>query len=98
MGLPRVGDEALQRIERVLDMLSADLLPTLAPWYLGREVFARDVVERVLTRFEQAFDRWRDLFAAAEQQREDGGEQGDQRDLGGPHVLDHVVVHGERDG
>ncbi len=70
MGLPRVGDEALQRIERVLDMLSADLLPTLAPWYLGREVFARDVVERVLTRFEQAFDRWRDLFAAAEQQRD----------------------------
>lgn len=70
MALPRVGDESFHRIERVLDMLADDLSPTLAPWYPGRDLFAREVVGRMVTRFEQAFDRWRDLFAAAEQQRD----------------------------
>jgi hypothetical protein len=70
MALPRVADEAHRRIQRVLDLLEGDLTPALAPWYPGRDDFAREVVERALTRFEQAFSRWRDLFAAAEQQRD----------------------------
>lgn len=70
MALPKVAEEARRRIERVLKLLDEDLSPTLAPWYPGRDVFAGEVVERALTRFGQAFNRWRDLFAAAEQQRD----------------------------
>jgi superfamily II DNA/RNA helicase len=70
MALPKVADEARHRIRRVLNLLDDDLSPTLAPWYPGRDVFADEVVARVLARFEAAFNRWRDLFAAAEQQRD----------------------------
>jgi superfamily II DNA/RNA helicase len=70
MALPRVGDEARERIHRVLAMLDEDLTAELAPWYPGRDAFAVDVVGRALTNFEEAFDRWRDLFSAAEHQRD----------------------------
>jgi Lhr-like helicase len=70
MSLPKVAEEARRRIRRVLTLLEEELSPALAPWYPGREVFADEVVECALTRFEQAFKRWRDLFAAAEQQRD----------------------------
>jgi superfamily II DNA/RNA helicase len=70
MLLGRVSDEAQRRIRRMLDFLEDDLTPELAPWYPGRDVFAREVVERAVLRFEQAFNRWRDLFSAAEQQRD----------------------------
>lgn len=70
MALPKVAEEARRRIQRVLDLLEEDLSPALAPWYPGRDVFAVEVVERALTRFERAFNRWRDLFSAAEQQRD----------------------------
>ena len=70
MGLPKVTDEARSRIRRVLELLDEDLSPALAPWYPGRDVFSNEVVERALKRFEVAFNRWRDLFSAAEQQRD----------------------------
>jgi ATP-dependent helicase YprA (DUF1998 family) len=70
MALPRVGEEARRRIQRVLDMLDEELTTELAPWYPGRDVFADEVVARALVHFEEAFNRWRDLFAAAEQQRD----------------------------
>jgi superfamily II DNA/RNA helicase len=70
MVLPKVAEEARRRIQRVLNLLDEDLTPVLAPWYPGRDVFAAEVVDRALTRFEQTFNRWRDLFAAAEQQRD----------------------------
>lgn len=70
MALPKVAEEARHRIKRVLNLLEDDLSPALAPWYPGRDVFADEVVERALTRFGQAFNRWRDLFSAAEQQRD----------------------------
>src|SRR5690606_16101468 len=70
MGLPKVADEARRRIRRVLDLLAEDLSPALAPSYPGRDVFSDEVVERALTTFGVAFNRWRDLFAAAEQQRD----------------------------
>src|SRR5258708_788356 len=54
MSLPRVGAQARLRIERVLDLLEVDLTPELAPWYPGRHEFAGEVVERALTRFDQA--------------------------------------------
>ncbi len=70
MALPKVAEEAGHRIQRVLSLLEEDLMPSLAPWYPGRATFTKEVVERALPRFEQAFNRWRDLFAAAEQQRD----------------------------
>lgn len=70
MARPRVAGDAQNRIARVLDSLEEDLTPDLAPWYSGRDAFAAGVVEGSLGNFEEAFDRWRDLFAAAEQQRD----------------------------
>jgi superfamily II DNA/RNA helicase len=66
-----VADESTRRIKRLLDLLEDDLTSESAPWYqMGRDAFAAEVVQKVVGRFEQAFDRWRDLFMAAEQQRD----------------------------
>jgi hypothetical protein len=70
MAVPRVAGDAVERIQRVLDLLERDLTPEQAPWYPGRDAFAAEVVGRALRRFEEKFDRWRDLFAAAERQRD----------------------------
>lgn len=70
MARPQVAEVARRRIQRVLSLLEEDLTRAVAPWYLGRDVFADEIVEGALARFEQAFHRWRDLFDAAEQQRD----------------------------
>jgi hypothetical protein len=70
MSTPRAAAEAIRRIRRVLDLLKDDLTPELAPWYPGRDEFTNEVVDKALGRFEKAFNRWRDLFLAAEQQRD----------------------------
>ena len=70
MGEPRVAEEATRRIIRVLAMLEDDLTPAFAPWFEGDETFAAQVVVAARDCFDQAFDRWRDLFLAAEQQRD----------------------------
>ncbi len=70
MLLPSVAEEAQRRIRRVLTLLEDDLSPVLAPWYPGADVFAAEAVEGAIDRFGRAFDRWRYLFAAAEQQRD----------------------------
>lgn len=70
MHTARTTDEAKRRIRRLLDLLEADLTEALAPWYPGRDEFANEVVDRAVSRFDKAFDRWRDLFLAAEQQRD----------------------------
>ncbi|MGO9288160.1 MAG: DEAD/DEAH box helicase [Polyangia bacterium] len=67
---PRVAHEAKERIKRVLDLLADDLTPILAPWFPGRDEYAAAVADGALARFEESFDRWRDLFSAAEQQRD----------------------------
>lgn len=59
---------AIQRIGGVLDLLADDLAG--APWYPGRDAFAAWIVREAPTRFDQAFNRWRDLFLAAEEQRD----------------------------
>uniref|UniRef100_UPI00359487CF DUF1998 domain-containing protein n=1 Tax=Thiocapsa sp. TaxID=2024551 RepID=UPI00359487CF len=58
------------RIRRVLELVEDDLTPELAPWYSGRESYADGIIASALERFSKAFDRWRDLFAAAEAQRD----------------------------
>jgi hypothetical protein len=67
---PRVAKLAGERIRRVLDLTADDLTPELAPWYTGREEYSDAIVASALERFHEAFDRWRDLFAAAEEQRD----------------------------
>jgi superfamily II DNA/RNA helicase len=70
MALPKVATEARRRIRRVLDLLDEDLSPEHAPWYPGRDIFSDEVVENSLERFTKTFHRWRELFTAAEQQRD----------------------------
>lgn len=67
---PRAALEATERIKRVLALLEGELSRELAPWFPGIDAFAAEVVASALARFEKAFDRWRDLFTAAEQQRD----------------------------
>lgn len=66
----RVARVATERIRRVLDLVADDLTPEFAPWYTGREAYADAIVASALDRFGKAFDRWRNLFAAAEEQRD----------------------------
>jgi RAD3-like DEAD/DEAH box helicase/helicase-like protein/uncharacterized protein DUF1998 len=66
----RVAELAGERIRRVLDLVADDLTPELAPWYTERNAYAEAVVASAPQRFDEAFDRWRDLFAAAEEQRD----------------------------
>lgn len=61
---------SIERIERVLDLVESDLTPEMAPWYTGRELYASSVAAAAVDRFSSAFGRWRDLFAAAEEQRD----------------------------
>ncbi|HEY1682885.1 MAG TPA: DEAD/DEAH box helicase [Candidatus Tumulicola sp.] len=70
MASANVAAEALQRIANVLEMLSDDLNQETSDWYSGRDAYASETVEKALDRFKAAFDRWRDLFAAAEEQRD----------------------------
>ena len=66
----RVADRAGERVRRVLDLVADELGPELAPWYTGREAYSDAIVAAAAKRFDEAFNRWRDLFAAAEEQRD----------------------------
>jgi hypothetical protein len=70
MARPEVTRAAVHRMGRVLDLVASELTAASAPWYPGRDAYAREVADRALSRFELAFDRWRDLYRAAEQQRD----------------------------
>ena len=70
LGKKRVAARAGERIRRVLDLVADELTPELAPWYTGRDAYAATIVATAARRFDDAFDRWRDLFAAAEEQRD----------------------------
>ena len=68
--LKRVAAGAGRRIRRVLDTVADDLTPEFAPWYTGRDAYSDTVVASAARRLDEAFNRWRDLFAAAEEQRD----------------------------
>ncbi len=86
MAEPRVAIEAIARMGRVLDLVAEDLTPETAPWYSGRDTHAQLVADSALTRFGAAFDRWRHLYRAAE----------DQRDAADRIVRDHAASHTEK--
>ncbi len=66
----RVAEDAGDRIRRILDLVADDLTPEPAPWYTGRDAYSDSIVASAAERFDEAFKRWRDLFAAAEEQRD----------------------------
>ena len=66
----QVAEDAGKRIRRVLDLVADELTPELAPWYTGRDAYADAIVAAAAKRLDEAFNRWRDLFAAAEEQRD----------------------------
>src|SRR6202034_1846272 len=66
----RVATEATERIRPTLDSVADDLTAERAPWYIGPELYAETIVASAVKRFDNAFDRWRGLFAAAEDQRD----------------------------
>jgi len=70
MKAAKVTATATDRMKRVLDSLSEDLKPEAAPWYPGRDAFAALTAQRAAEEFGAAFKRWRDLFRAAEAQRD----------------------------
>jgi len=86
MAEPRVVTEAVARMRRVLDLVAEDLTEAAAPWYAGRDEHAQLVAEAALSRFEAAFDRWRHLYRAAE----------DQRDAADRVVRDHAAPPAEK--
>ena len=57
---------AVSRIESVLAALEVGYAGDSPYWYTGREAFTRAVIEGAPIDFDRAFDRWRDLLAAAE--------------------------------
>ena len=57
---------ATARVGAVLAALEEDYGPEQPNWYPGREAMSRALVEQAPTSFDRAFDRWRELLAAAE--------------------------------
>jgi Lhr-like helicase/very-short-patch-repair endonuclease len=56
------------RGQRILDMLAGELTPDKAHWY--DEAFADQVFRSAFASFDNALNRWRDLFAATKRQME----------------------------
>lgn len=68
---PETHERGLTSMRRVLEVLEHDLKPEPPHWFEGPAAYAHSMGEAVVDRFRHAFDRWRDLFAAAERQVED---------------------------
>lgn len=67
---PATPPIATQRIKQVLALLTDDLTPEDAPWFQGIDALTADIVDKAVTRFDDAFDRWRELFRSAARQRD----------------------------
>jgi len=65
-----VTNEAESRISNVLNYLKDELRPDLAPWFVDKNVYSKQAANTAFERFEDAFRRWRELFSAAEHQRD----------------------------
>lgn len=67
---PGIAPVARQRIQQVLGLLAKELNPDDAPWFKGNDDLTADIVDRAVKRFDEAFDRWRELFRSAARQRD----------------------------
>jgi len=54
--------KSLARARKILSMLEDELIPKLAPWYDDR--WAERVVTEAQRRFDEALDRWREMYRA----------------------------------
>ena len=70
LGAPEVAAEAQRRSERVLEQLKDHLTAERAPWYPGAAAMAQVAIQAAQPAFDAAFKRWRDLFEAAERQKQ----------------------------
>lgn len=71
METPDVLERALSQVNSLLKRIENELTHDRAPWFaVGREKFAQDFLQNVLSNFKRAFNRWRTLFEAAERQRD----------------------------
>ncbi len=68
---PDIARRASARMERFLGQFADALTPDKAPWFDTAADFSDRTVRSALERFEASFDRWRDLFDAAERQLND---------------------------
>lgn len=78
----KVTKEAEFRIQRVLSYLNEELTPAKAPWLVDQKQYAKLAAGLAYERFENAFKRWRDLFSAAEHQRDEARKIMDNHSLG----------------
>jgi hypothetical protein len=65
-----IAPRAREAMLRVLNLLDDELSPVLAPWFSSSAALADDVIHGALTRFDRAFNRWRELFLSAARQRD----------------------------
>ena len=68
---PQLVGRAAARMREVLSLLTEHLTPTAAPWAASPETVAHQTAQRAPLRFDQAFDRWRNLYQAARRQRDE---------------------------
>lgn len=65
------GEAARKRVGSVLSALARDYAPEPPAWFTGVDDFSRSTVDEAPQHFAAAFNRWRDLLASAERQRDD---------------------------
>lgn len=67
VGTARIVSKAEQRGQYILETLASDLDEQTAPWYTP-DTWLENAVRAAGRRFDQAFDRWRSLFRATDEQ------------------------------
>ena len=77
MSADQVRQEARERIIRVIALVRDELTPDAAPWFEDADTLADAIVSGASQLFDHAFDRWRGLLSAAEDQRRQAREVGD---------------------
>lgn len=65
-----IAPRATARIHAVLALLHEELTCQPDTWYPGADPLVADIVQRAPSRFDAAFNRWRELFMSAARQRD----------------------------
>ena len=67
---PEISPLAADRIKKVLALMKSELNAEDAPWFKGADILVEDITGSAVKRFDEAFDRWRELFRSAARQRD----------------------------
>lgn len=95
LALPEIAPEAKERIRAVLAQLTEELSDGQAPWFTGVEALTADIVDRAVTRFDEAFNRWRELFRSAARQRDQSRATMDNHGLPEREIRAARTLHGQ---